>query len=136
MMADLTSADADPSARPVPTSLRKALRAMMRPSAAIGGAVVVFWMMVAILAPLIAPFSPNDLVGRALQPPSSEFLLGTDDLGRDILSRVIWGARIVLVLAPIAVLIAETLGALIGLLSGYVGGMVDEVIMRINDALI
>jgi peptide/nickel transport system permease protein len=85
---------------------------------------------------VIAPYPPNDLVGRALQPPSAMFLLGTDDLGRDVLSRVIWGARVVLVLAPIAVLLAEAVGALIGLFSGYVGGVVDEVVMRINDALI
>jgi peptide/nickel transport system permease protein len=91
---------------------------------------------VAALAPLIATYPPNDLVGRALQPPGAQFLLGTDDLGRDVFSRVVWGARIVLVLAPIAVLIAEATGALIGLLSGYIGGVVDEIIMRVNDAMI
>ncbi len=95
-----------------------------------------FWILVAILAPLIAPYGPNDLVGRALQSPSSAFLLGTDDLGRDVLSRVMWGGRVVLILAPIAVLIAEIAGALIGLFTGYIGGWVDDVIMRINDALI
>jgi peptide/nickel transport system permease protein len=113
-----------------------ALKALARPSAAIGFTIVIFWTLVALLAPVIAPYPPNDLVGRALQPPSVMFPLGTDDLGRDVLSRVIWGARVVLVLAPIAVLLAEAMGALIGLFSGYVGGVVDEVIMRINDALI
>jgi peptide/nickel transport system permease protein len=112
------------------------IRALSRPSAAVGLAIVSFWILVAILAPLIAPYGPNDLVGRALQSPSAAFLLGTDDLGRDVLSRVVWGARVVLVLAPMAVLIAEIAGALIGLFTGYIGGWVDDVIMRINDALI
>ena len=112
------------------------IRALSRPSAAVGLAIVSFWILVAILAPLIAPYGPNDLVGRALQSPSAAFLLGTDDLGRDVLSRVVWGARVVLVLAPMAVLIAEVAGALIGLFTGYIGGWVDDVIMRINDALI
>jgi peptide/nickel transport system permease protein len=112
------------------------IRALSRPSAAVGLAIVSFWILVAILAPLIAPYGPNDLVGHALQSPSAAFLLGTDDLGRDVLSRVVWGARVVLVLAPMAVLIAEIAGALIGLFTGYIGGWVDDVIMRINDALI
>jgi peptide/nickel transport system permease protein len=112
------------------------IRALSRPSAAVGLAIVSFWILVAILAPLIAPYGPNDLVGRALQSPSAAFLLGTDDLCRDVLSRVAWGARVVLVLAPMAVLIAEVAGALIGLFTGYIGGWVDDVIMRINDALI
>ena len=112
------------------------IRVFGQPSAAVGLAIVIFWIIVAILAPLIAPYGPNDLVGRALQPPSAGFLLGTDDLGRDVLSRVVWAARVVLVLAPIAVLIAEIAGALIGLFSGYIGGWVDDIIMRINDALI
>jgi peptide/nickel transport system permease protein len=118
------------------TFTQSLIQALSRPSAAAGLAIVSFWILVAILAPLIAPYGPNDLVGRALQAPSSAFLLGTDDLGRDVLSRVLWGARVVLVLAPLAVLIAEITGALIGLFTGYIGGWVDDVIMRVNDALI
>jgi peptide/nickel transport system permease protein len=116
--------------------LKGLIRALGRPSAAVGLAIVSFWILVALMAPLISPYGPNDLVGRALQSPSSAFLLGTDDLGRDVLSRVMWGARVVLILAPLAVLIAEITGALIGLFTGYIGGWVDDVIMRINDALI
>jgi peptide/nickel transport system permease protein len=138
MTGEVTSMleDGSPRSRLGQGFMRAAFKALARPSAAIGLAMVVFWILVAVLAPVIAPYPPNDLVGRALQPPSGMFLLGTDDLGRDVLSRVMWGARVVLVLAPIAVLLAEATGALIGLLSGYVGGVVDEVIMRINDALI
>jgi peptide/nickel transport system permease protein len=116
--------------------LKSLIHALGRPSAAVGLAIVSFWILVAILAPFIAPYGPNDLVGHSLESPSSTSLLGTDDLGRDVLSRVVWGARVVLILAPMAVLIAEGAGALIGLFTGYIGGWVDDVIMRINDALI
>jgi len=116
--------------------LAGALGRLRSPAAIIGLAVVAFWILAAVLAPLVAPYPPNDFVGPALQGPSAAFLLGTDDLGRDVLSRVLWGARPVLVLAPLAVLLAETVGALIGLASGYAGGLVDEVVMRINDSLI
>jgi peptide/nickel transport system permease protein len=112
------------------------LRRLARPSALLGLAIVLFWIAAAILAPWLAPYPPNDFVGDALQAPGGAFPLGTDDLGRDVLSRVLWGARPVLVLAPLAVLIAEVIGALIGLFSGYVGGLLDEVLMRVNDALI
>jgi peptide/nickel transport system permease protein len=138
MTADIASTQEHDTKQPRsgPGFVRSTLRALKRPSAAIGLVVVIFWILVALLAPVLAPYPPNDLVGRNLQPPGSAFLLGTDDLGRDVLSRVMWGARIVLVLAPIAVLLAEIIGALIGLFSGYVGGVLDEVIMRVNDALI
>jgi peptide/nickel transport system permease protein len=138
MTSDVTSRleNGAPRSRAGPGIAGNILKALAQPSAAIGLAMVIFWILVALLAPLLAPYPPNDLVGRALQAPSAAHLLGTDDLGRDVLSRVMWGARIVLVLAPMAVLIAEAVGALIGLFSGYVGGVVDEVIMRINDALI
>jgi peptide/nickel transport system permease protein len=138
MITELTSATRDEAVEASANGgpLRVLLGLLERPSGAVGLTIVLFWILVAVSAPLIAPYPPNDLVGQTLQPPSARFLLGTDDLGRDVLSRVIWGSRIVLVLAPTAVLIAEAVGALIGLFSGYVGGAVDEVIMRINDALI
>jgi peptide/nickel transport system permease protein len=120
-------------ARRAPAWLRRLGR---RPTGLLGAAIVVFWVAAAVLAPLVAPYPPDDLVGPALQGPTPEFWLGTDDLGRDVLSRLLWGARTVLVLAPLAVLLAETLGAAIGLASGYLGGAVDQVLMRLNDALI
>lgn len=103
---------------------------------ALGLGVVMAWVLAALLAPWLAPYPPNDLVGPALQPPGARFPLGTDDLGRDVLSRTLWGARTVLLLAPLAVLLAEFMGAMIGLVSGYLGGWIDETIMRVNDALI
>ena len=119
-----------------PGRLAGALRRLRMPAAVIGLGTVGFWILAALLAPVVAPYPPNDFVGPALQGPSAAFLLGTDDLGRDVLTRVLWGARPVLILAPLAVLIAEAVGALIGLFSGYVGGLLDEVVMRINDSLI
>jgi peptide/nickel transport system permease protein len=112
------------------------IRRMRSPAGLLGFGIVMLWVLVAVLAPWLAPYPPNEFVGQPLQPPSPQFLLGTDDLGRDVLSRMFWGARPVLILAPIAVLAAEVAGAVIGLISGYVGGLVDEIIMRINDALI
>lgn len=116
--------------------LRGTVRLLGSPAGVIGLAIVVGWVLTAVLAPVLAPYAPSKIVGTPLQGPSGEFLLGTDSLGRDVLSRVIWGSRSVLVLAPLAVLLAEVIGAAIGLLAGYVGGAVDEVVMRINDALL
>jgi peptide/nickel transport system permease protein len=105
-------------------------------SETIGLGIVLFWVFVAVTAPLISPYSPTDLVGQRLQLPSQEHWLGTDNLGRDGLSRLIWGSRVVLLLAPVSVLLGITLGAPLGLASGYLGGIVDTVIMRVSDILL
>lgn len=117
------------------------LRSLWKPfarsrAARIGLFIVTGWVMVAILAPVIAPHDYDAIIGDPLASPSRDALLGTDAVGRDVLSRVVWGARTVLILAPVSVLIAEVVGGLIGLFAGLVGGWVDEVIMRMNDALI
>ena len=101
----------------------------------VGIGIVVFWIVVAIVAPLIAPYAPNENVGKLNQAPSVQHLLGTDNLGRDVLSRLLYGSRPILILAPISVACAMAVGITLGLLSGYLGGMVDEVIMRVLDAL-
>jgi len=106
--------------------------------AMIGVGIVVFWVVVAALAPLIAPFAPNvnDYLALANPKPSAAHLLGTDHLGRDILSRIIWGARTVLVVAPIAVLGATIAGSLLGLAAGYYRGLIDLVVTRICDIVL
>jgi peptide/nickel transport system permease protein len=104
-------------------------------TAMIGLVFVVFWIMVAILAPVLAPYPPNDTVGPFNNPPSSQFLMGTDRLGRDILSRLLWGSRPILLLAPFSVLCAMAFGITLGLTAGFFGGRVDEVVMRILDAV-
>ncbi len=104
------------------------------PLTVLGLALTVFLVLVAVFAPLIAPYDPikQDLKNR-LQPPSWEHPFGTDQLGRDIFSRVVWGSRISLFIALIVVAISFTVGTTIGIISGYFGGKVDEVLMRITD---
>ena len=106
--------------------------------AALGTSIIALWMLAAVLAPLIAPYPPNatSLAALAHPTPSAAHWLGTDHLGRDILSRIIWGARTVLTVAPLAVLGATMLGALLGLTAGYHRGMVDLVIARACDIVL
>ena len=104
--------------------------------ALIGLALVLFWILVAIFAPLIAPIGPYAQDSSAInQKPSSHYWLGTDALGRDILSRLVYGSRTILLIAPISVLASVTVGAFLGLVGGYFGGTIDEVVMRILDAI-
>jgi peptide/nickel transport system permease protein len=106
-------------------------------AAIIGGMIVFLFVFVAALAPWISPYPPNegDLTKR-LKPPSKEHLLGTDALGRDQLSRVIFGARISLQIQVVAVVIALLIGTLIGMVGGYYGGKLDNLIMRLMDILL
>jgi peptide/nickel transport system permease protein len=94
-------------------------------------------ILIAVLAPLLAPYNPNQqhLTKLFLPAGSPGFLLGTDDLGRDQLSRLMFGARISLIAAAIAVGVGALLGVPIGLLAGYFGGLLDTVVSRINEAL-
>lgn len=95
--------------------------------------------LVALLAPLIAPYDPvaqQDIVLTAYLPPSAEHPLGTDRFGRDVLSRIIFGARISLSIAFVAVAIAVTIGTLLGAIAGYAGGRTDAVIMRFTDMVL
>jgi len=106
--------------------------------AAIGAGLVLFWVVAAILAPVIAPYPPNasSMLAVAHPTPSAAHWLGTDHLGRDILSRILWGARTVLTVAPLAVLGAAILGSLLGLTAGYYRGVVDVVIVRACDIVL
>ena len=100
----------------------------------IGSFVVLFFIIIAIFAPYIAPYDPiaQDLSQR-LQPPSSKHLFGTDQFGRDIFSRVIYGSRIAIWIIILVSIISGGIGTLIGVFAGYFGGIVDEVLMRITD---
>jgi peptide/nickel transport system permease protein len=102
--------------------------------AAIGLGVVVFWLAVMALAPLIAPYSYRavDLANHLL-PPSWSHPLGTDELGRDVLSRVIWGARISLPTGFVVVAIGSVIGVLYGAVAAFVGGKIEEAMMRVTD---
>jgi len=105
--------------------------------ALIGGGVLVVLIGMAALAPLLAPHDPlaQDLYQR-LEPPSSANLFGTDDFGRDILSRVIYGARISLRIGLISITIALSTGTMLGLVAGYRGGWSDTIIMRLMDIML
>ena len=91
----------------------------------------------AVFAPLIAPFDPNELhLDAILKAPCAEFPLGTDRLGRDVLSRLLYGGRVSLWVGFVAVGISSSIGALLGLVSGYFGGLVDEIVMRFVDIML
>jgi peptide/nickel transport system permease protein len=104
-------------------------------TALVGLIIVVFWIVIAIVAPVLAPYTPNGIVGKLNQSPSGEHLMGTDQLGRDVFSRLLYGSRPILLLAPLSVLCAMAVGITFGLTAGFFGGMVDEVMMRILDAV-
>jgi peptide/nickel transport system permease protein len=102
--------------------------------ARVGIALLFVFIVTAAAAPLIAPYNPLEPdYAAVLQPPSSEHLFGTDQLGRDVLSRVIYGARISLTVGLVPVAAAFVVGTIIGVFSGYRGGKTDAVIMRLTD---
>jgi peptide/nickel transport system permease protein len=107
---------------------------------AMGGlAVMILLYVITLVTPLIAPFDPaaqGDIITSRYLPPSAEHLMGTDKFGRDIFSRVLYGARISLSIGFVAVGISVTLGTLIGALAGYFGGWVDSVLMRFTDMML
>lgn len=97
--------------------------------------IIVFFLILAIFAPIISPYSPTEQqLDNTLASPSKEHLLGTDFLGRDLLSRIVYGARISLVASLCSSLIAACLGTLLGISAGYFGGFWGNLIMRISDA--
>ena len=102
----------------------------------LGLVMVSFFVIVALAAPWIAPFDPFSFVGDPFLKPSSTYILGTDQVGRDIFSRVIFGTRISLLVGLVASAMTIGLGTVIGLLSGYLGGWVDNALMRITDLFI
>jgi peptide/nickel transport system permease protein len=105
--------------------------------AAMGGAIVLGWMIVAIAAQVLAPYAPSavDLTTRLL-PPGGLHLLGTDELGRDVLSRMIFGARISLVTGVVVVTVGAAIGTILGGIAAYAGGLIEEAIMRLTDLVL
>src|SRR5207302_1590764 len=115
-----------------------AVRRLMRRRAAVAGlAVVVLFIALAVLAPLVSPYDPLAtnwaLVRKA---PSAAHWFGTDEIGRDVLARIIWGSRASLLAGLVSVSLALAVGVPIGLVTGYVGGIVDGTIMRLIDAML
>ncbi len=104
------------------------------PLVIIGLVVVTIWILVALVAPAISPYEPlqQNLVDR-LQPPNETYLMGTDELGRDIFSRVLWGAQITIPAGFTVIIIGSLLGTAVGAIAGYVGGLADELLMRFTE---
>ena len=112
-------------------------RLLRRRSAMVGLAIIVVVVLAAIFAPLISPYDPAQQSWSAVRkPPSMAHLFGTDEVGRDLLARVIWGARASLAAGLVSVGIAIAAGVPLGLLAGYVGGFVDGLIGRLTDAML
>ena len=110
------------------------LRLRANPLALIGLAVLLSLVVVAILAPVIAPVGPNDQdLTRRLLPPGAAHWFGTDELGRDLFARVVYGSRITLYMSCLVAVIAAPIGLAVGTTAGYFGGWTDTVLMRIND---
>ena len=114
------------------------VRVLRRNAMFILGLIIVLGVtFAAVFAPLIAPFDPNELhLDAILKAPCAEFPLGTDRLGRDVLSRLLYGGRVSLWVDFVAVGISISIGALLGLVSGYFGGLVDEIVMRFVDIML
>lgn len=128
---------------PVPVSKRKAKGADLAKAliknkmSLVGGSIVLIYIILAVLAPLISPYDPYeiDLVNK-LQPPSSDHIMGTDDKGRDIFSRILYGSQLSLAVGFVSVFIGALFGIVLGIISGYYGGWVDTIIMRFIDVLL
>ena len=133
---------AAPRAWPVGTARRRWWAGLSRlsesPPAVIGLGVALLWVVVAVLAPWIAAYPPNasDYATLGRPTPSASHWLGVDHLGRDVLSRIIWGARTVMAVAPVTVIGATMLGSLLGLCAGYYRGFVDLVLARACDIVL
>lgn len=104
------------------------------PIAAIGLIIILFWLLISLAAPVFAPYSPlKQNIADRLHPPSTTYLFGTDQLGRDILSRVMYGGRISIPAAVLVVILAGMIGTLVGATAGFLGSTVEEIFMRITD---
>jgi peptide/nickel transport system permease protein len=109
--------------------------AVRQPLGAAGAMIVIVLLATALLAPVLAPHGPKDAAFAPYHPPSTEFPFGTDNLGRDVLSRVIWGTRLSLYVGVVSVFFGITLGAVWGIVTGYFGGVADSASQRVVDTL-
>ncbi|AUM74181.1 ABC transporter permease [Paracoccus jeotgali] len=110
---------------------------LRNPLAVLGGVILLVLLLTAAFAPWIAPYSPyGQNLGQRLLPPSGLHWMGTDELGRDIFSRVVYGSRITLMIVALVAVISAPLGLLIGAISGYFGGWVDKVLMGVTDVFL
>jgi peptide/nickel transport system permease protein len=129
--------EAGAAAEPMSPGRRALRRLLKRKGAVLGAAVMLLMILLAVFAPLVAPYDPIATDWGAIRKaPSAAHWFGTDENGRDVLSRVIWGARASLLAGVISVSIALAVGVPIGLFAGYVGGWLDSLISRFTDAML
>ncbi len=138
MSATLAATATTQRKRASSTGPRAFLRQLFaRGQAQIGGAIVLLLVVAAIFAPVISPYDPYELrVGGLMEEPSRAHLFGTDDLGRDLFSRIVYGSRITLQIGTISVALAVLLGVAVGIAAGYYGGWVDALLMRFTDIML
>ncbi len=134
----MTAATASRSLAPLERPMQRALRRVVkRKGAMIGLGLITAFILLAVFAPMVAPYDPIGTSWALVRkPPSMAHWFGTDDLGRDVLSRVIYGGRASLLAGAISVGIALSIGVPVGMLSGYRGGFIDALISRITDAML
>jgi peptide/nickel transport system permease protein len=101
----------------------------------LGLAILLFFIFTAVFAPFLSPYNPYTRVDRPLRPPSNKYILGTNDIGQDIFSELIYGTRVSLTIGFLAALCTVIIGTLVGVVSGFLGGSVDEVLMRFTDVI-
>ncbi len=119
------------------TNMRHVKHILTHPFCAFGLSLVAFLAIIAIFAPFISPYNPNEInTYHILEPPSMAHLFGTDALGRDVLSRLIYGTRISLLVGIVAVGIATLTGTILGAIAGFYGGVIDALIMRFVDVML
>jgi len=106
-----------------------------QPLGLVGALIVLLLVLTAVLAPMLAPYGPKDASFPSYRPPSATYLMGTDHLGRDILSRIVWGARLSLYVGLVSVAFGVSVGSLWGIFSAYFGGALDALSQRIVDIL-
>jgi len=120
-----------------PPKNERLLAVLQSPIFLVGAFVVLFWIICAVFGPWIEPYSPyNDDLMNTLDPPSWQHWFGTDQIGRDIFSRVIAGSRSILLVAPLATILGTVTGTTLGLVTGYFGGIIDTLLSRIIEVLL
>lgn len=126
---------ADAALNAIPRQENRFLKALSSPLTVIGLVLVTIHLFLAFFAPFIAPYSISAIFTDGLTPPAPEHWLGTDQIGRDYLSRLMSGGRVALLVSASGVIIAIFAGTVLGMVAGYVGGWLDDAIMRLTDAL-
>jgi peptide/nickel transport system permease protein len=126
-----------PAARTAPPASRTRRWLRRYGLAALGGAIIVMWILIAVFAPLLSPYLPDTVeVTRRLQPPSLAHWLGTDSLGRDVFTRLLYGTRISLFTGFVVVIVGAVVGTLVGGIAAYTRGKIEELIMRVTDLVL